>query len=130
MKPALLLIFALLLAGCQSRDTPTTSLDTKLPAIFIIFFRAGSADLTEDANASIARAADAVHATRPGQVAIASGVAQGDNLKLAQPRYLAVQQALIAKGVSTNIIVRSALPDASLPTGPAADTRVEIILTR
>jgi len=122
MKLVFLLFPILLLAGCQSPMT--------LPVTYIVFFHIGSADLTEDANAAIARAADAVQASHSSQVAIASGVAQGDNLRLAEPRYQAVQRALIARGVVARSIVRSSLPDATLPTGSAADTRVEIILTR
>ena len=61
---------------------------------------------------------------------IASGVAQGDNLKLAEPRYQEVQRALIARGVAAAAIARSSLPDAGVNTGPTADTRVEIILSR
>jgi outer membrane protein OmpA-like peptidoglycan-associated protein len=124
MKPALLLFAAALaLAACQSASAP-------LPATFIVFFHSGSAELTPEAQAAIAQAAAAVQASRPSHVAIASGVAQGDNLRLAEPRYLAVQRALIGRGVAAASIARSSLPDAGVNTGPTADTRVEIILTR
>ena len=116
-----LLVAVLLAAGCQS--------PAPLPATYIVFFQSGSAELTGDANASIAQAAEGVRRSHPSQIAIASGVARGDNLRLAEARYQAVQRALIARGVAAASIVRSSLPDAALPTGAAADTRVEIILT-
>jgi outer membrane protein OmpA-like peptidoglycan-associated protein len=122
MKRATLLLAALLLFGCQSAPT--------LPATFIVFFHSGSTELTAEAQSAIAQAAEAVRASQPSQVAIASGVAQGDNLRLAEPRYLAVQRALVARGVAAGSIARSSLPDAGVNTGPTADTRVEIILSR
>lgn len=124
MKPAFLLFAAALaLAACQSSSTT-------LPGTFIVFFRTGSAELTAEAQAAIAQAAQAMQASRASQVAIASGVAQGDNLRLAEPRYLAVQRALIARGIAAASIARASLPDAGVNTGPTADTRVEIILSR
>ena len=99
MKPAILLFAASLLAACQSAGT-------NLPATFIVFFHSGSAELTPEAQTAIAQAADAVKASRPSQVAIASGVAQGDNLRLAEPRYLAVQRALVGRGVAAASIAR------------------------
>jgi outer membrane protein OmpA-like peptidoglycan-associated protein len=122
MKRATLLLAALLLAGCQTASN--------LPATFIVFFPSGSSELNADAQTAVARAADAVRATGATQIAVASGVAEGDNLKLAEPRYLAVQRALIARGVPTGSIARSSLPSAGVNTGPTADTRVEIILSR
>jgi outer membrane protein OmpA-like peptidoglycan-associated protein len=122
MKRVSLLLAALLLIGCQSSST--------LPATFIVFFQSGSAELNADAQAAVARAAEAARTTGAAQVAIASGVAQGDNLKLAEPRYLAVQRALIARGVAAGSIARASLPDAGVNSGPTADTRVEIILSR
>ena len=122
MKPLALLLAAFILAGCQSTAT--------LPATFIIFFQGGSTTLTADAQAAIVRAADAARASGATRVTIASGVAQGDNLKLAEPRYQEVQRALIARGVAAGAIARSSLPDAGVNTGPTADTRVEIILSR
>ena len=122
MTRATLLLAALLLIGCQAASN--------LPATFIVFFPSGSTELNADAQAAIVRAAEAVRATRATQVAVASGVAQGDNLKLAEPRYEAVQRALIARGVPAGSIARAALPSTGVNTGPTADTRVEIILTR
>lgn len=122
MKPLALLLAAFILVGCQSA--------TNLPATFIIFFQGGSTTLTADAQAAIVRAADAARASGATRVTIASGVAQGDNLKLAEPRYQEVQRALIARGVAAGSIARSSLPDAGVNTGPTADTRVEIILSR
>ena len=98
MKLVPLLFSGLLLAGCQAPAT--------LPATFIVFFHSGSAELTEDANASIARAAEGVRASHPSQVAIAC-VAQGDNLRLAAPRYQAVQRALIARGAAARGVCRA-----------------------
>ena len=61
-------------------------------------------------------------------VAIAAGVAKGDNLKLAEPRLLGVQQALVADGVNASLIARPSLPDLDATAGPTSDQRVEIIL--
>src|SRR4051812_40482448 len=100
MKPALLLFAVLALASCQSASP-------SLPATFIVFFHSGSTELTPEAQTAIAQAATAAQASRPSHVAIASGVAQGDNLRLAEPRYQAVQRALIARGVAAASIARS-----------------------
>jgi outer membrane protein OmpA-like peptidoglycan-associated protein len=122
MKRVSLVLAALLLSACQAA--------APLPATFIVFFHSGSAELTPEAQAAIAQAADAARASHASGIAIASGVAQGDNLRLAEPRYAAVQRALVARGVAAASIARSSLPDAGVNTGPTADTRVEIILTR
>ena len=98
MKPLALLLAALILAGCQST--------ANLPATFIIFFQSGSTALTADAQASIVRAADAARASGATRVTIASGVAQGDNLRLAEPRYQEVIRG-------DYIVARSKAPDTS-----------------
>jgi flagellar motor protein MotB len=98
------------------------------PPVYIVFFPKGSAEPAPESRSAIEQAAAAIRKTRPSAVALASGVAAGDNLRLAEPRFEAIRQALIAKGVPPNVIARSSLPDATLNAGPTGDTRVEILL--
>jgi outer membrane protein OmpA-like peptidoglycan-associated protein len=95
---------------------------------YIVFFPKGSSEVTSDAHTIIAQAVSAIKAIHPATVAIASGVATGDNLRLAEPRYQAIQQALIAGGVPAALIAQSSLPDTKLDVGATGDTRVEILL--
>jgi outer membrane protein OmpA-like peptidoglycan-associated protein len=111
----------LLLVACSTASTTTAS-------TFIVFFHAGSADLTREASASIDRAASAINRSRPTTVAIAAGVAKGNNLVLAEPRFQSVRQALEAKGVKPSLIARASLPDIDANAGETGDQRVEIIL--
>jgi hypothetical protein len=109
------------LAGCSTVSNETAP-------VYIVFFHPGAAIIAPEAVSAIDQAATAIRRAQPGSVAIASGVAVGDNLRLAGPRFDAVRQALVARGVNASLIVRSALPDAKLNAGTAGDTRVEILL--
>jgi outer membrane protein OmpA-like peptidoglycan-associated protein len=122
MKRLFALSFAaLLLAGCG------TFLH-EAPANFMVFFPASSTELSPEARAVVDKAASAIRGSHPDSVMIAAGTATGDNLKLAQPRFLAVRQALIADGVADDLIARSAIADTSLSIGATGDQRVEIRL--
>lgn len=96
--------------------------------IYIVFFHKGSSEIAPASRQVVDRAVTAIRKNRPGAVVLASGVASGDNLELSEPRFDAVRQALIAKGIPSELISRSALPDARLDVGSAGETRVEILL--
>ena len=112
---------AVLLTGCSVFVHPA-------PDSYMVFFPSSSTELSADARAVIDSAASDVRAHHPESVMIAAGIASGDNLKLAQPRFLAVRQALIADGVPDDLIARTAIADASLSVGTTGDQRVEIKL--
>ena len=121
MRSIFVIAALVLLAGC-ARQVPTP------PSEFIVFFGAGSAEIGPDAKTVLDAAAAAIRDTHPPAVAVASGVAKGDNLRLAEPRYAAIQKGLMARGISEKLIIRSALPDAKLKVGASGDQRVEIML--
>ena len=112
---------AVLLTGCSVFVHPA-------PANYMVFFPSSNTELSADARAVVDSAAADIRAHRPESVMIAAGIASGDNLKLAQPRFLAVREALIADGVSEDLIARTAIADASLSVGTTGDQRVEIKL--
>jgi outer membrane protein OmpA-like peptidoglycan-associated protein len=122
MKRMLALSLALgLLGGCSS-------IMHEAPAKYLVFFSSSNTVLSPDARAVVDHAAADIRATHPDSVMIAAGAATGDNLKLAQPRFDAVRAALLADGVSDDLIARSAIADASLSVGATGDQRVEIKL--
>jgi outer membrane protein OmpA-like peptidoglycan-associated protein len=114
------LIALLVLASCSVPGAP--------PASFNIFFTANSAVLTPEASAAVDQAAAAIKQTHPSTVAIAAGAGAGNNLRLAQPRYAAVRQALEAKGVSPTLIAQASLPASGAAVNETGNQRVEIIL--
>ena len=122
MKRLVALSFGLsLLAACST-------FNREAPSDYMVFFSHGDTALSADGRAVVDRAASAIRATHPASVLIAAGTDTGDNLKLAEPRFLTVRQALIADGVADAIITRSAIADASLSVGATGDQRVEINL--
>ena len=112
---------SVLLAGCSTLFQPA-------PANYMVFFTSSNTELSPDARTVVDKAASAIRGSHPQSVMIAAGVASGDNLKLAQPRFLAVRQALIADGVADDLIARTAIADASMSVGATGDQRVEIKL--
>ena len=112
---------AVLLTSCSVFVNPA-------PASYMVFFPSSNTELSADARAVVDSAAGDIRAHHPESVMIAAGIASGDNLKLAEPRFLAVRQALIADGVSDDLIARTAIADASLSVGTTGDQRVEIKL--
>jgi hypothetical protein len=105
-----------------------SSASMKPPSTFIVFFPADSTALTTDAAMSVDRAAATIKSTHPATVGIGAGVAKGNNLKLAEPRFQTVRQALEARGVPASLLARASLPDTDTKAGSAGDQRVEIIL--
>jgi outer membrane protein OmpA-like peptidoglycan-associated protein len=112
------------LAGCVSPAQP--------PRTFIVFFNAESAELTPTAKDIIARVSAAIVNTHPARVTIAGEpntvTAPGYDPKLAEPRFIAIEQALIAAGVDSKIMERGALTDLEAKVGATGDRRVEIRL--
>ncbi|MEI9889124.1 MAG: hypothetical protein WDN08_21985 [Rhizomicrobium sp.] len=122
MKRLVPLSLALILvAGCST-------FGGRAPDQYMVFFSSSTTVLSPDARAVVDKAASAIRSTHPDSVLIAAGIASGDNLKLAQPRFDAVREALIADGVSPDLIARTAIADASLSVGTTGDQRVEIQL--
>jgi outer membrane protein OmpA-like peptidoglycan-associated protein len=121
MRPVVLFALLFVLGACSH-------LGNEPPPVYIVFFHQSSAEITPESRTTIAQAAAAIRRTHPAGVAIASGVAIGDNLKLAEPRFNSIRQALIAQGVDGDHSARAALPDAKLKVGATGDQRVEILL--
>jgi outer membrane protein OmpA-like peptidoglycan-associated protein len=118
-------ILLLLIAGLGA----CTLFAKKGPPVFVIFFSSGSVELSTEAHKVVDQAADAIRINKPASVTIAAGVLAGNNLKLAQPRFDAVRLALIADGVSTELIARAAIPDTDeKEVGGTGNQRVEIRL--
>jgi len=117
----LLSVIAATLCSCSSLG------DQPAP-VYIVFFHRGAIEIAPEAGTALDQAAAAIRSAHPASIAIASGVATGDNLRLAEPRFNVVRQALIARGVRAEIIARSALADSKLDVGATGDTRVEILL--
>jgi hypothetical protein len=94
----------------------------------MVFFQTNSSQLSAGARAVVDEAALAFHHQHPGNVMIATGTAFGDDPKLVEPRFLAVRQALIADGVASGLISRSAITEARFSLGDTGNERVEITL--
>ena len=116
-----LLIGLFLLVGCSSfvHDTPSS---------YMVFFQDHDSQLSAGARAVVDQSALNVRSTHPAEVMIGIGNATDANLKLADPRLLAVRQALIADGVPDQMIVPSAITGASVSVGETGDQRVVITL--
>jgi len=119
--PIALLTGLFLLVGCSTfvRETPSS---------YMVFFQEHDTQLSAGARAVVDQAALDVRRTHTGEVMIAAGNATDDKLKLAEPRLLAVRQALIGDGVSDHIILRSAIAEASDSVGETGDQHVVITL--
>jgi outer membrane protein OmpA-like peptidoglycan-associated protein len=98
------------------------------PSNYIIFFAEGASVLTPEARVIVDKAATEIKMKNPATVAISTGVATGDNLSLAQPRFEAVQKALVEDGVPQNIIARSAIAEKKDNVTAIANQRAEIQL--
>ena len=101
---------------------------SRAPSNYIVFFTEGASTLTPEARAIVNKAATEIRLKNPSSVAIATGVPTGDNLKLAEPRFEAIQKALIEDGVSNNIIARATLAEKQDNVTPIANQRAEIQL--
>jgi outer membrane protein OmpA-like peptidoglycan-associated protein len=131
-KIAIAFLCAVALSGCA---TYTRVHDYFYgPPRFIVFFPGDSATLTPDAQAIVKSAAARIASRHPASVVIAAGVVPGDNMDLSAPRFAAVHDALVADGVSEDVIARAPIPGPTLaettakPGTSTADQRVEIRL--
>ncbi len=127
MRYVLAAVTALMfLAGCASL-APTTH-------TYIIFFNAKSVELSPDAKEVVNLAAAAIRDTHPALVVIAGEpntvIAPGYDPKLAEPRFIAVEQALVAAGVDPNTMARAELTDLEAKVGATGDRRVEIRIVK
>jgi outer membrane protein OmpA-like peptidoglycan-associated protein len=122
MRALALSIAVFVVAGCTVISSPE-------PSSFLVFFPANSVELTKEASASIDRAAVAIKSGHPKSVIVGAGAGKGSNLKLAEPRFAAVQHGLEARGVPPTLIARASLPQTEAKTGEVGNQRVEIILS-
>jgi outer membrane protein OmpA-like peptidoglycan-associated protein len=110
------------LAGCTSL-APTAH-------TYVVFFNAKSVELSPEAKEVVNLAAAAARDTHPALVVIAGEpntvTAPGYDPKLAEPRFIAVEQALVAAGVDPNTLARAELTDLEAKVGATGDRRVEI----
>ncbi len=112
---------AVMLMACASGSNQTAT-------SFNVFFAGEATTLSPDAQAIVGQAAQAIGRQRPATVTIAAG-ADSATARLAEPRYEAVRQALVARGVAAGSIARASLPQIEANTGSTAAQRVEIILS-
>ncbi len=135
MKRVLFLCMTLpVVAACAgSNQSPAESnavgaQPTSYPSSFIVFFASGAADLTPEARIIVDQAAAAARQNNPRMVAVSTGALSSDNLALAQPRFAAIRDALIADGVPVDIIARANIAGEEDAASPLADQRAEIRL--
>ncbi len=129
MRKFLVLALAFGLAGCG-----TFTFLSGPPPVFVAFFPDHETALTAAGQKIVADAATAAK-MHGGQVVQLSGpstkVAPGYDPGLAEPRIHAVEQALIADGVSANRLVRASetTDGINVKSDPSGAQRVEIRLT-
>jgi len=140
---ALLLAVILPLAGCAgvtSGDAEpggfrlggaTAPAQEDLPLNYIVFFDFGSAQLDETSRAVIQQAIEGAMQHRPTMITIAGFSGEGPNARtsaqMANQRYAAVTEALIAGGLDSALFSRTELMDEpNLPE--IAVRRIEIRL--
>ena len=111
----------ILLAACASSVG-------EAPSSYMVFFQQSDAQLSVGARAVVDQASINVRSSHPAEVTIAIGNATDEDLRLADPRLLAVRQALIADGVPDQMIVPSSVTGASVSVGETGDQRVVITL--
>jgi OOP family OmpA-OmpF porin len=102
------------------------------PANYVVFFRYDSAELDSAARQIVDQAA-AVAKTMPAtKIEIAgyldSATAAPSSRHLSEPRFNAVEQALVADGIGPTLLVRAQLADTESALPETADRRIEIWL--
>jgi len=102
------------------------------PPNYIVFFRYDSAELTPAARQIVDQAAAAAKAMPATSIEIAgyldSASAPAASRHFSEPRFKAVEQALIADGISPPLLVRVQLADSEAALPETADRRIEIWL--
>jgi outer membrane protein OmpA-like peptidoglycan-associated protein len=133
IRKLLLSACLLALAGCSTMRSlhlaPDRAAD-RAP-VYIVFFHYDAAVLTPDARRIVDAAAASVRDTKPAVVELA-GYAETSAMPgarhLADPRFNAVTDALIADGVDPRLLARVPLTDSEASLPATADRRVEIRL--
>lgn len=128
-RPGAGIVFAALvlgLAGCKTAPPST-------PRTYLVFFHSDSADLSPEARQVVDQAAAGVTAFKPSTVAVASFADKvgtpAYNQHLSERRVAAVEQALVADGVSPGLLLRVPLAEAEAANQGTGDRRVEIRLS-
>lgn len=103
------------------------------PDIYLIFFDTNSAALSPAGSEAVATAATAIRLKHPAHIVIAGPKTTdgaGFDTKLAGPRFIAVEQALIADGVGHELLSRAELNDQEAAIGASGNARVEVRLLK
>jgi outer membrane protein OmpA-like peptidoglycan-associated protein len=116
------LVLAATLAGCAAFQVQ------EAPRDYIVFFDYNTADLSASAQSIVANAASAAKSLDVARVDIVghNGSARTPD-KLADARFVKIEDALAAGGVSRSLFKRSTLTDA-VPLPDTAQRRIEIHL--
>lgn len=118
-------LFALCLSACAL-------IHPNRPANYIVFFRYDSAELDSAARQIVDRAAAAAKTMPATRIEIAgyldSATAAPTSRHLSEPRFRAVEQALVADGIDQKLLVRAQLADTETALPDTADRRIEIWL--
>lgn len=110
-----------LLAGCAS-------FVSEAPSSYMVFFQQNDDQLSVVARAVVDQVAFNVRSSRPAEVMLSVGNTAGENIRLSDPRLLAVRHALVADGVPDQIIVPTSITGASVSVGETGDQRIVITL--
>jgi len=123
-----LMIAVLALAGCNAMKPKPPA----IPAVYLVFFHAWSADLTPEAKMIVDQAAARVKAAPPSTVAIAGYTFNDgtldDNMRLARKRVSVVRDAMVADGVDPKLFLDIPIGPADDGAGKTGDRRTEIRL--
>jgi outer membrane protein OmpA-like peptidoglycan-associated protein len=116
-------ILAVALSACSTISSAPPS------SSFLVFFQENSSALMPETRPAIQSAVAAIKSTRPKTVVIAAGAVKGTTRELAEARYTAVKDALLAGGVSSSVIAQADLPLAGITASETGNQRVEVILS-
>jgi outer membrane protein OmpA-like peptidoglycan-associated protein len=118
-------LLALCLGAC-ALDHPNR------PANYVVFFRYDSAELNSAGRQIVDQAAAAAKSMPAKRIELAgyldSATAAPASRHLSEPRFKAVEQALVADGIDPKLLVRAQLADTESALPETADRRIEIWL--
>jgi outer membrane protein OmpA-like peptidoglycan-associated protein len=119
----------LALSGCSLFHAHLAS---SRPPNYIVFFHYDNADLTAEARKIVDKAAADAKTVPAEKIEIAgyldSATAPPGSQHFSEPRFKAVEQALIADGIDPRLLVRVQLADSEAALPPNGDRRIEIWL--
>lgn len=102
------------------------------PANYVVFFRYDSAELNSAGRQIVDQAAAAAKSMPATRIELAgyldSATAAPASRHLSEPRFKAVEQALVADGIDPKLLVRAQLADTESALPGTADRRIEIWL--